>query len=198
MNPYVATVLTFLIAVFFLRLMDFLAHRGILDSRLSRKLIHIGTGPIFVLCWLMFPDLPVSRWLASLVPLVITAQFALVGTGIIKDEAAVKAFLTAFAKGAKEAMANPDAAIEFVKQRDGIINTDLEKRRFRMAIDAVIASPDARTEGFGQIVPGRLALMASQVSDAFSTKTRVNPDTVWNGSFLPSKAELNVLPAAKK
>ena len=40
--------------------------------------------------------------------------------------------------------------------------------------------------------------MASQVSDAFATKTRVNPDTVWNGSFLPTKAELNVLPAAKK
>ncbi|TWO72447.1 ABC transporter substrate-binding protein [Caenimonas sedimenti] len=117
---------------------------------------------------------------------------------IRENPQAVKAFLTAFAKGAKEAMANPDAAIEFVKQRDGIINTDLEKRRFRMSIDAVIASPDARAEGFGQVVPGRLALMASQVSDAFGTKTRVNPDGVWNASFLPTKAELNVLPAAKK
>ena len=91
MNPYLATLLTFVIAVFFLRLMDFLAHRGWIESRLSRKLIHIGTGPIFVLCWLMFPDQPISRWLAALVPLVITAQFVLVGTGIIKDEAAVKA-----------------------------------------------------------------------------------------------------------
>ncbi|HET6596454.1 MAG TPA: phosphatidate cytidylyltransferase [Anaerolineales bacterium] len=91
MNPYLATVLTFAIAVFFLRLMDFFAHRGWIESRLSRKLIHIGTGPIFVLCWLMYPDLPISRWLAALVPLVITAQFALVGTGVIKDEAAVKA-----------------------------------------------------------------------------------------------------------
>jgi NitT/TauT family transport system substrate-binding protein len=117
---------------------------------------------------------------------------------IRENPAAVKAFLSAFSKGAKEVMANPDASIEFVKQRDGIINTDLEKRRLRMAIDAVIASPDARTEGFGQVVPGRLALMASQVSDAFATKTRVNPDAVWNGSFLPTKAELNVLPAAKK
>jgi NitT/TauT family transport system substrate-binding protein len=36
--------------------------------------------------------------------------------------------------------------------------------------------------------------MASQVSDAFATKTRVNPDAVWNGGFLPAKAELNVLP----
>jgi phytol kinase len=91
MNPYLAALLTFLIAIFFLRLMDFLAERGVIESRLSRKLIHIGTGPIFVLCWLMYPDVPVSRWLAALVPLLITVQFALVGTGVLKDEAAVKA-----------------------------------------------------------------------------------------------------------
>ena len=91
MNPYLATLITFAIAAFFLRLMDFLAHRGWIESRLSRKLIHIGTGPIFVLCWLMYPDVPISRWLAALVPLLITMQFALVGTGLIKDEAAVKA-----------------------------------------------------------------------------------------------------------
>ena len=111
---------------------------------------------------------------------------------------AIKAFLSAFAKGAKEVMANPDASIEYVKQRDAIINVDLEKRRLKMAIDAVVASPDARAEGFGQVNPGRLSLMASQVSDAFGTKTRVSPDAVWNGSFLPAKAELNILPAAKK
>jgi phytol kinase len=91
MSPYLATLFTFLIALLFLRLMDFLAHRGIIESKLSRKIIHIGTGPIFVLCWLMYPDVQISRWLAALVPLVITAQFALVGTGIIKDEGAVKA-----------------------------------------------------------------------------------------------------------
>src|SRR5215207_7499203 len=91
MSPYLATLFTFAIAVFFLRLMDVLAHRGRIESRLSRKLIHIGTGPIFVLCWLMFPNVPISRWLAALVPLVITAQFALVGTGLLRDEAAVKA-----------------------------------------------------------------------------------------------------------
>jgi len=115
-----------------------------------------------------------------------------------ENPAAIKAFLSAFAKGAKEVMANPDASIDHVKQRDGIINVDLEKRRLRMAIDSVVASPDARAEGFGQVNPGRLSLMASQVSDAFGTKTRVNPDAVWNGSFLPSKAELNILPPVRK
>ena len=90
-NPYLAAVLTLVIAISFLRLMDFFAHRGWIESKLSRKFIHIGTGPIFVLCWLMFPDVTISRYLAALVPLLITVQFALVGTGIMKDDAAVQA-----------------------------------------------------------------------------------------------------------
>lgn len=91
MNPYLATLLTFGIATTFLRLMDFFAHRGWIESKLSRKFIHIGTGPLFVLCWLMFPNIPSARYLAALVPLVITFQFILVGAGIIKDDAAVQA-----------------------------------------------------------------------------------------------------------
>ncbi|MEY4267489.1 MAG: hypothetical protein RIS90_2024 [Pseudomonadota bacterium] len=114
---------------------------------------------------------------------------------ILKDNpAAVKAFLSAFAKGMKDVIGNPAAAIGDVKARDGIINVELETRRLKLAIDTVINSPNARAEGFGQVNGPRLALMASQVSDAFATKTRVNPDAVWNGSFLPAKAELNVLP----
>jgi NitT/TauT family transport system substrate-binding protein len=117
---------------------------------------------------------------------------------IKENPAAVKAFLSAFAKGAKEVMASPDAAIQYVKARDGIINEDLEKRRLRMAIDYVVASPDARAEGFGVVNPGRLSLMASQVSDAFNTKSRVNPEAIWTDAFLPAKAELAVFPPAKK
>ena len=118
---------------------------------------------------------------------------------IIKENpAAVKAFLAAFTRGMKDVIARPEAAIADVKARDGIINTELETRRLKLALDTVINSPDARAEGFGQVNPGRLSLMASQVSDAFGTKTRVNPDAVWNPSFLPTRAELNVLPAPKK
>ncbi len=117
---------------------------------------------------------------------------------IRENPKAVTAFLQAFAKGAKEVMANPDPAIEYVKARDGIINVDLEKRRLRMAIDAVVASPDARAEGFGVVNPGRLALMASQVSDAFGTKTRVDVNAVWTDKLLPAKAELNILPPVAK
>ena len=81
-----------------------------------------------------------------------------------------------------------------MKERDGIVNAALETRRLQLAIDTVVNSPDARAEGFGQVVPGRLSLMASQVSDAFATKSRVKAEEVWNGSFLPPAAELNILP----
>jgi len=91
MNPFLALIITFAAALVELRLLDFFAHRGWIESRLSRKLIHIFTGPIFLLCWLLFPDVWYARWLAALVPLGITIQFAMIGLGIMKDEASVKA-----------------------------------------------------------------------------------------------------------
>ena len=90
-NSILAIFLTLITSLLWLRLNDFAAHRGWVSSRISRKIIHIGTGPIFVLCWFLFPGKPVDRFLAALVPGLITIQFALVGLGIIKDEAAVKA-----------------------------------------------------------------------------------------------------------
>ena len=87
----VATLLTFSVALAWLRLMGALAARRVIGQSLSRKLIHIGTGPIFVLCWNLFSPQPAARYLAALVPLAITAQFVLVGAGVIKDPAAVQA-----------------------------------------------------------------------------------------------------------
>jgi phytol kinase len=91
MNNWIAAIITLVLCVVWLRVMDFAAHRGWIESRLSRKVIHITTGPIFVLCWLMFDNAPEARWLAAAVPLLITLQFALIGFGVIKDEASVQA-----------------------------------------------------------------------------------------------------------
>ena len=90
-NNFLATIITFVLAISWLRIMDFFAHRGWIDGKLSRKIIHIGTGPLFVLCWLLFDDQSYGRYLAALVPLATTIQFALVGFGVIHDDAAVKA-----------------------------------------------------------------------------------------------------------
>jgi phytol kinase len=87
----VATIITLAAALAWLRLVDTLAHRGLIEQRLSRKIIHIGTGPLFVLCWNFFSAAEHARYLAALVPLAITAQFVLVGLGLVQDPAAVQA-----------------------------------------------------------------------------------------------------------
>jgi phytol kinase len=91
MNPFLALFITLVVALAEIRALGLAAQRGWIESHLSRKLIHILTGPLFVLCWLLFPDVPYARWLAALVPLLFTIQFALIGLGVVKDEASVKA-----------------------------------------------------------------------------------------------------------
>jgi phytol kinase len=91
LRDVLATVVTLGVALGWLRLIDTSAARGVLDKRLGRKVIHIGTGPLFVVCWLLFSSQPAARFLAALVPALITGQFILVGTGLIADPKAVAA-----------------------------------------------------------------------------------------------------------
>ena len=109
---------------------------------------------------------------------------------------AIKAFLAAFAKG---------EGGDGQSRRGGGDHQGARRHRQHRAGEAALQDGDQRRDrqprrpggGFGQVDPARLTLMASQVSDAFNTKTRVKADEVWNGSFLPAKADLNVFPAKK-
>lgn len=91
MPLWLAFFTTFIMSIIWLRVIDYFAVKGLISKKLSRKIIHIGTGPIFVLCWLLFPEDPLSRYLAAIIPLLITVQFFLIGVGVIKDQASVDA-----------------------------------------------------------------------------------------------------------
>lgn len=91
MPLWLAFFTTFIISIIWLRVIDYFAGKDLISKKLSRKIIHIGTGPIFVLCWLFFPENPFSRYLAAIIPLLITIQFFLIGIGVIKDQASVDA-----------------------------------------------------------------------------------------------------------
>ena len=86
-----ATIVAFALSLIWLRINDFFAHRGWISSSLSRKIIHIGTGPLYVITWLLYRDTPSARFLAALIPLAITLQFVLVGLGLWRDPSAVEA-----------------------------------------------------------------------------------------------------------
>lgn len=91
MNAWLAMAVTMALALLWLRINDYFAHKGWISGQTSRKIIHTGTGPIFVLCWLFFPDEAISRYLAACIPFLISIQFLLVGLGMMKDQASVDA-----------------------------------------------------------------------------------------------------------
>jgi NitT/TauT family transport system substrate-binding protein len=126
---------------------------------------------------------------------------ALYGNAIIASEQfvrekpeAVRAFLRAFTRGVRDVLADPDGSIRYVKERDALIDEALEKRRLRLALESVVATPAAKAAGIGGTTPQRLGDMVSQVSAAFELKSPVKPEQVWNGTFLPPTADRMVFP----
>jgi dolichol kinase len=56
-----------------------------MDNWQKRKILHIFTGPIYLISWPLFSNGTKGSLFAMLVPLVMTLKFVLVGLGIIKD-----------------------------------------------------------------------------------------------------------------
>ena len=89
-NNLAAFVITLLLSVLWLRFVGYAVLKNWIPNTISRKVIHIGTGPLFVLCWILFDTGIETRFLAAVVPLISTVQFALAGLGIISDKASVQ------------------------------------------------------------------------------------------------------------
>ena len=86
-----AFLLTSACALLWLFLMERIHAAGLTSRETTRKLVHIGTGPIFVACWTLFPlHDPWARYWAALIPLILTARFALLGLGAISDPRTVQ------------------------------------------------------------------------------------------------------------
>jgi len=66
-----------------------LTKKRVFDQKLSRKLVHITSGTLFILSWVLFSDAPSARYMAASVPLFNGVRLVGLGTGLIKDKNAV-------------------------------------------------------------------------------------------------------------
>lgn len=55
-------------AVGWLGVWTWLAQKGLVDSKVSRKVVHCGSGPLFLLTWPLFSNTYLTRAIASIVP----------------------------------------------------------------------------------------------------------------------------------
>ncbi|HYF16503.1 MAG TPA: ABC transporter substrate-binding protein [Ramlibacter sp.] len=102
---------------------------------------------------------------------------------------AVRGFLRALNRGIRETIADPKAAIQFVKQREATVDAGIEERRLRYFLDHFVATPKARAAGLGTIDAERLRGNVAQIVEAFGLKESPDPRQLVNDAFLPAAAE---------
>jgi len=83
-NP-AAFAIALLIALGWVEVCKLLAQAKLLQSWQRRKLLHVFTGPLFIMTWPLFTSDYLGAIWAMLVPLAMTAKFVAVGKGLLRD-----------------------------------------------------------------------------------------------------------------
>jgi len=85
----IATVISIVILLAIVQINAFLQKKGKVSQIITRKLVHILAGPVFVVTWMLFSGEIVSHYVAVIVPLLFVLQFVAIGTGLMKNESFV-------------------------------------------------------------------------------------------------------------
>ncbi|MTJ81414.1 MAG: ABC transporter substrate-binding protein [Telmatospirillum sp.] len=101
----------------------------------------------------------------------------------------LRRFARALVKGWREAIRDPDGAIEAVRRRDPLINPALERERLDMVLRDNVLTADVKANGMGAIRRDRLAKSIEQLSDAFGLAKAPTVEEVFTDAYLPTRAE---------
>ncbi|NIY73614.1 ABC transporter substrate-binding protein [Marivivens donghaensis] len=97
----------------------------------------------------------------------------------------VTAFLEAIGEGWKDAIADPDAAIEALIARNPAADADLEKERLEMAISDNVNTAYVQENGFGGIDDERMANAIEQTKTVYEFSNEPDASLYFDSSYLP-------------
>lgn len=104
----------------------------------------------------------------------------------------ITGFLGAIAAGWKDAIADPDAAIASLIERNPAADADLEKRRLQLSIDANVATDYALANGMGGIDTDRMAKAIEQIGQTYEFQNEPDANLYFTDAYLPD-ASLRML-----
>jgi NitT/TauT family transport system substrate-binding protein len=102
----------------------------------------------------------------------------------------VTGFLGAVAKGWKDAIATPDAAISALMERNPAADAALETERLQMAIDANVLTDFVMVNGMGAIDGDRMMNAIEQTKSVYEFQTDPDMSLYFDSSFLPTDGSL--------
>jgi len=106
-----------------------------------------------------------------------------------KHPEAVKGFIRATYKAARDMVLRPKMALAAVKKFQPLVQNAVEADRLRIALDCCILTPNVKKNGYGSVDMGRLQRSINQAASAYGLKTIPKAEDMFDPSFLPPKAQ---------
>ena len=85
----IAFVISLVILLALVQVNALMQKKKVVSEIITRKVIHIFAGPIYIVSWMLFTGRTTSRYLAVIVPFLFLLQFVAIGTGKMKNESFV-------------------------------------------------------------------------------------------------------------
>lgn len=105
---------------------------------------------------------------------------------------AVAGFNRAFNRALIETIQDPDTAVGYVTQRDGLIDEELELRRLNLALDAHVITDETRRDGLGSVVMERLSMAIDEAVMSFGLDVTPEAANLFNLDMLPARDQRSV------
>jgi NitT/TauT family transport system substrate-binding protein len=113
-----------------------------------------------------------------------------VSRAFLKDNPeAVKGFLRATIKGAREMVQDPELAVQMALKFEPLLNPDIERERLKLALACCIATPNVLKHGYGGVDPARLKRSIALITQGYGLPREPSPEETFDASYLPPEAE---------
>lgn len=100
--------------------------------------------------------------------------------------------IRAINRGFQDVQANPTEGIDAVLRRNPLLSRDTETERLNIGMRQLIATPEARNVGMGDVDTARFERAIKQVNDTFALTRQPGMAEVFTRSFLPARGERNI------
>lgn len=98
----------------------------------------------------------------------------------------VTGFLTAVAAGWKDAIADPEAAITSLIDRNPAADAALEQRRLQLAIDANVLTDNVTANGMGSVDASRMETALGQLAETYEFQNAPDANLYFTDAYLPA------------
>ncbi|GAB5373644.1 MAG: ABC transporter substrate-binding protein [Acuticoccus sp.] len=97
----------------------------------------------------------------------------------------LKGFVKATVKGLQDMLADPEEGLALLKEREPLIDLDVERQRWELAKELSILTPSVQERGISNIDEERFEKAAGQIAKAFGIEIDTSVGNYYDDSFLP-------------